>query len=472
MDIELYAKDPLTYGHKPQNDFFEYARKRKERFDGSIDFMAFVAGRGSGKTAIAVIDLFFVAMIEAPKAETLWTTRTNGEIDKVLISCLKALVPSKFYRICNQPGNRYIQWSRGHKTHLVSRQVYNSNMRPALGMTVMGVYFDELATNYDHSKVTDILNTVRGKQWPFLFCVSISTPLPNGFKQFVQRDDCYTVYSSSYDSPFLDNANVQSMADQLDEDTVKQELMGQFVVTSGRMWDTFVEKPFPEGNILENFEFDHSKPFYLGVDLGGSQSAIGLYQYTDPIHPETGHKLFNGRLMVLVAEWLPNKTGIEVVIQDIVDRYCGGDHNTRKPALVCIGHDVNSSTVTGATGAEVFRSLGWQFDFPRGQASRKAVQRQQARSMILNSRGERRFVISATKDKHGTYQTVKHMGKNQTRGLLDVMRLDTYPDNDEVFNKDKAKLKTGALEDARDAWLYPLIINHPPTLNASTLMIT
>ncbi len=40
-------------------------------------------------------------------------------------------------------------------------------MRPALGMTVMGVYFDELATNYDHSKVTDILNTVRGKQWPF-----------------------------------------------------------------------------------------------------------------------------------------------------------------------------------------------------------------------------------------------------------------------------------------------------------------
>jgi hypothetical protein len=236
------------------------------------------------------------------------------------------------------------------------------------------------------------------------------------------------------------------------------------------MWDTFEEKPFPEGNIIENYEFNPRKPFYLGVDLGGAQSSIQLYQYIEPLHPVTGHKVFEGKLCVMVAEWLANRVGIESVVTDIVERYCDGDHMMIKPDLTSIGHDVNASTVTGASGAEFFQGLGWRYAFPRGQASRKEVQRRAARAMIYNNAEQRHFMIAADKDKNGIYQTVKHMGKNQARGLLDVMRLDTYPDNDQVFNKDKAKLKTGALEDSRDAWLYHIVNNHPPTFNVNTML--
>jgi hypothetical protein len=470
--LPLYANHPDDTGHKPQSEFLNYARGRADRHDGSIQFQAFISGRGGGKTAIAIIDLALVALIEAPNAATLWTSRTTGEIESVFIPELRKLVPEKYFHYHKDNTNKRIKWITGHTTHLRSRNVDNPGRRVTLGMTVCGLYIDEAATQYDHDKITDIINTVRGKHFPFLFVVAISTPLPNAFRNFYNAVNCHTTKSTSYDNPHLSKKNVESMESQLDELTARQEIYGEDVITTGRMWDTFEERAWPEGNVLEGYQFDHSKPFFLGVDLGGSQSAIQLYQYTDPRHPITGNLVYKSgvRLCVMVAEWLPNRTGIEVVIDDIVQRYCNGNHLERKPALTSIGHDVNASTVTGASGAEVFQKLGWKYDFPRGASSRKAVQRQVARGLILNTQNERRFVIAAEKDSNGIYQTIKHMGKNQTRGLLDVMRLDTYPDDDNVFNKDKKKLKTGALEDARDSWLYHLVNNHPPTFNISTLL--
>jgi hypothetical protein len=468
--IELYAKDPKETGNVKQDEFLTWARGRKDRHTGGTQLQAFISGRGGSKTSTAIIDLTLVALVEAPCAATIWTSRTIGEVVSVFIPELKKLVPAELYKYCPDSKNMRIEWASGHITYLRSRYADNANKRPSLGMNVCGLYLDEAATQYDHDKFTDLFNTVRGDNFPFLFVVAISTPLPNAFRNFYHNEECHTTYASSYDNPHLSKENVASMEAQMDELTAQQEIYGKDVITTGRMWDTFVEKPFPEGNIIEDYEFNPELPFFLGVDLGGAQSSIQLYQYITPLHPVTGRQMFQGKLMVMVAEWLANRVGIESVIADIVERYCGGDHIKYAPELVCIGHDVNASTVTGATGAEVFQGIGWKYAFPRGLASRKEFQRRSARAMILNNAGQRRFMIAANKDKNGIYNTVKHMGQNQARGLLDVMRLDTYPDNDDVFNKDKAKLKTGALEDSRDAWLYPVVINHPATLNVNTML--
>jgi hypothetical protein len=282
-----------------------------------------------------------------------------------------------------------------------------------------------------------------------------------------------TVYATSYDSPFLNKANLDAMASQMDELTIQQELMGKFVLTTGKQWDTFIEKPWPEGNILEGVTFDPSLPFFIGADLGGNQSALQVVQYLEPLHPITGQKMFEGKLATIVAEYCPNAMGIEVVIKDLVDRYCEGNHLTRKPVKVCIGHDVNAKTVVGSSGAEFFTSLGWQYQHPRGAMFRKAVQRQIARGLILNSNGQRRFCVAANKNKHGQYEIAEqHFGENKQRGILNVMRNDTYDDSakDDIFVKDKGKAGKNALEDDRDAMLYWMAINHPMTFNVKTML--
>jgi hypothetical protein len=85
--------------------------------------------------------------------------------------------------------------------------------------------------------------------------------------------------------------------------------------------------------------------------------------------------------------------------------------------------------------------------------------------MICNNAGERKWAISATKDSSGVYQmTTQHHGRGKSRGILSVMRNDTFPEpqSTEVFRKDKAQAGVNAIEDDRDAWLYFMILTYPP----------
>ena len=472
----LHADNPADPNklHKPQAEYLAKARDRINKgSDCGIQFLNYVGGRGCGKTTIALLDMINVALVDAPGFRTVWSARTNGEIDNVLLNELERIVPQSLYVVSNKGGARCINWISGHKTFLISRSVDNPKKRVGLGFNVMGVYHDEAATGFSQDKFSDINNAIREPNAPYYFCATTSTPLPNAYQLFCQNENATTIYATSYDSPYLNKANLDAMASQMDELTIQQELFGRFVLTTGKQWDTFSEEPWPKGNILEGYEFNPELPFYIGADLGGSQSAVQIIQYVEPLHPVTGQRLYQGKLAVVVAEYVPNAMGIEVVMKDLVDRYCAGDHMLNKPELVCVGHDVNAKTVVGSTGAEFFSSLGWQYQHPRGAMFRKSVQRQIARSLILNSKGERRFAVAANKNKHGQYVIAEqHYGQNKQRGILNVMRNDTYDESgtDNTFTKDKGKAGKNALEDDRDAMLYWMAINHPMTFNTNVNM--
>ena len=472
--FKIALKNPRNpkWRHEPQAqilDIFDEIIASKSR---AVHYVNYVGGRGCGKTSIALRVILDVAL-RYPGERTAWTTRSEPEIDDVIIVELEENLEPEVYRVRGSRGSRYIEWCNGHRTYLKSRNVDNPNKRGGLGLTVMGIVHDEAATGFRIEKLTDFNNGIRGKGRPFFFCLTTSTPLPNGYQSYCQQDIARTVHASSYDSPFLDKENLDTLAAMMDADTVKQELGGQFVMGSGRMWDTFVEKPWPEGNIAEGFQYDPEKPFYLGGDLGGGMSAFQIVQYFDPRHPETGRMMFDGKLAVVVAELVPHQMGMEAVAAEIIEHYCEGDHLRRKPVKVIVGHDVNSSTVVGPSGAEYFRHLGWDYTWPRGTKFRKDVQRQVARSLILNTRGERRFAIAANKNKAGTYEITKqHFGEGKTTGILQVMRNDQYPapESNEIFNKDKSKLGKNALEDPRDAMLYWMVENHPPSFDIKTVL--
>jgi hypothetical protein len=117
-------------------------------------------------------------------------------------------------------------------------------------------------------------------------------------------------------------------------------------------------------------------------------------------------------------------------------------------------------------GAPVFQALGWDYEVPTGIHFSKDFQRQSADALIYNNAGERRFCVAVkdAPDRDGQYRiAAQHYGEGKTRGLLNVMRNDTYPDPKEkgVFTKDKGKLGVNALEDDRDAFLYWVVCSHP-----------
>jgi len=492
-NYQLNASNPANPKrlHKPQAKYLEVARGMMALGVAvGIIFLNYVGGRGCGKTTIALLHMIRVALVDDPLHvkklikegvvaddfkgfRTVWSARTNGEIDNVLINELERIVPSHLYRLSNKGGARCINWISGHKTFLISRSVDNPKKRVGLGFNVMGVWHDEAATGFSQDKFSDINNAIREPNAPYYFCATTSTPLPNAYQLFCQNENATTIYATSYDSPYLNKANLDAMASQMDDLTVQQELMGRFVLTTGKQWDTFEEKAWPDGNILEDYEFNPDLPFYLGVDLGGNQSAVQVVQYVEPLHPITGQRLFQGKLAVVVAEYVPNAMGIEVIMQDVVDRYCDGDHMRHKPQMICVGHDVNAAPVVSANGASYFASLGWPYTWPRGKMFFKETQRMIARGLILNKKGERRFCVAANKNKHGQYEIAEqHYGQNKQRGILNVMRNDTYDESgkDDIFVKDKGKAGKNALEDDRDAMLYWMAINHPMTFNANVNM--
>jgi hypothetical protein len=116
-------------------------------------------------------------------------------------------------------------------------------------------------------------------------------------------------------------------------------------------------------------------------------------------------------------------------------------------------------------GAQVLTSLGWEWQTPSGAFSGKDIQRQAASAMIHNNAGQRRVAVAAKRGSDGIYQIARqHFGEGKVRGILNVMRNDTYPESDsrEIFRKDKKERGENALEDDRDAFLYWVVCNHPP----------
>ena len=377
---------------------------------------------------------------------------------------LEKVLPKRYglWKRVRKVSAQWIEWASGHITYLISREVDNPNKRPGLGINVMGGWHDEAATKFMQDKFNDIENAIREPDAPYLFCSSTSTPLENEYEEYVYKASTlgmpFIVFSSSWDNPHLSKATLDTRAERMDKRTRDRELGGKFQKADGLMWPDFEFQPWPKGNIYENFVFQPDEPFYVGCDLGGSQSAWQLIQYVDPLHPVTGEQMFSGRLPVVFAEYVPNKMGIEAITADIIKRY-------GHPQEVYVGHDVESRGTTGDQASLHFAQIGWRHSSPRGAFFRKDVQQIALRSVILNMRGERRIAVAGKLNELGKYQILEqHHGEGKSRGVLQMFRRDEYPDvkSSDIFQKDKTTKGANAIEDDRDATLYWVVCCHPP----------
>lgn len=423
----------------------------------------YVGGRGCAKTATGIMLLLkAVADMPGDRLRGFWAEPRHSDIDRIFLTALREIVPAELWELKTRGNYRYIQWANGHSTDLLSRQVDDPNKRVGLGSNYCYGIQDEAADKFQQRKFVDMQNAIRHPNAPYLFHDTLSTPVIGDYEAWCRQPGARIVRSSSYDNIYISDAVIDSWRASMSPDLVRQEIDGEFVALSGRIWSSFVEAPYPEGNILEGFEFRPDDPFWLACDLGGAQSAFQIIQYWE------GHP-------VIVAELTPNNMGLPAALDEIVRTYCGGYDERRQPmrapVMTFVGHDVATPGSVGIPGSQVFASFGWAWETPQGVLSRKDVQRNAASSIILNSIGERTMLIAAKRSARGVYETRQHFGEGKTRGILNVMRYDQYPDpaSREIFIKDKATRGVNALEDDRDAFLYWAVGLHPPAWGLGAL---
>ena len=450
--------------HRAQAEYLRHAIARKARHaetagNCGIQYLHYRGGRGCGKTTVGIMDMVQVAFVDMPGPfRTCWTEPTHGDIDRVLLRELEQIVPRNLWHVVNKAGGyRYIQWSSGHTTDLIPRFVSNSNRRPSLGSNLSGVFHDEAAANFDPEKFASIEDAIRAPNSPYLFVSTFSTPWPGGYSSYVREPGSILVEASSYDNPHLTKAVIDSRVARMSKDRAAREIFGQDVALEGRIWKDFVEEPFPRGNIVDGMQWKASEPWWLSVDLGGSQSAAQVWQRYD-----------NGRSVVCVEEWTPNQMHFEELLSHIVKRYCDGNPKRNAPQRVYIGHDVRTADSIGGTSAAKLlssKAFGWNWTYPAGQLGSKDLQRYHAANLLH----QRKVLVAALRNNRGEYeQTGLHMNDHKTRCLLRCMLNDVYgPIGGDDLQKDKKRMGVDALEDVRDAFLYMCICRwHPDEMKA------
>jgi hypothetical protein len=431
-----------------------------------IALINMVGGRGMAKTASAILFQLDVVK-DCPNLVSAWAEPTHGDIERVFMTAIRRHVPQALWKVVTRNNFSSILWYNGHKTDLLSREINNPKKQVALGSNYVGIIQDEAANGFDRAKFSQMHKCIREPKAPYLYHVTTSTPWFGGYTAWRNQPGAVTIKGSTYDNPYISLDVIETWKAEMTPESVRQQIFGDDIQLSGMIWKAFREEQWPRGNLMIGHQFDPSKPFYLSFDLGGSQSAAQVYQYVDPIHE--GRRMFNGRLCVCVAEYTPNDVGLPELVSRIVNDYCGGYDSNRRPRRnpfkVSVGHDI-ANPGTMMPGAPVFQALGWDYQVPTGISFSKDFQRQSADALIYNNAGERRFCVAvkSDKDRDGSYRiAAQHYGEGKSRGIMNVMRNDTYPDPKEkgVFSKDKPKLGVNALEDDRDAMLYHIACNHP-----------
>jgi hypothetical protein len=427
----------------------------------------FIGGRGAGKTAVLVKKAEMLARM-SPGIIIILTEQTSADIADILEPCWASMVPSEFYISKGSEGKTTKLFHNGSQVWFRSRHAKNhSSPAKFQGPTVGWIGHDELSLDSRSDVLTVSRLMLRQKGALFLGVDITATPRSSPLKQFMVangianpvKTEAEMIQRSlsgnhaAYYSPTAMNIYNRGLHNRLAEDMTSEEvramLMGEWVDKEGKCWK-FVEELFPAGNMV-NLPYDENIPYILGVDLGSANSAWGLYQRHDL--PMGNRKI---GCLVLKAEWTPHDVPSWEILRQVQDYTKGNRYPI--PQAIKIGHDFKSGGSTGVTADHIFSNiLHWnsRVEIISGWMGNKDIQDYQASRAICNSVGERQFLISTQLESHYP---------GPTRGLMDVMRHDTYPEpgkGRDYFRKEKG---TGIFhEDSRDQWLYTMVSVFPPT---------
>jgi hypothetical protein len=351
---------------------------------------------------------------------------------------------------------------------MLCRGVDNPKKKSNVGPTYAYGYFDEAALGFDVQTFNDICGAVRDPDAPYLFVDYLTTPQMNGYYNYVTNSQDRVIRSTSYDNPWVKKKVIDDLKGKMAPEYVKQEIEGEWITGTGRIWTGYVDAPWPEGN-KHTAEWDPEKPWWLFADLGAAQASYQIMQQVEgAVDPRTGYR-YNERIDVIVGEVLANNMSWGSAFHLINDKYAkeraavvGGDG---RPVEVCIGHDVATRGNDSGAVSMHLNQIGWKYRTPTGLLSEKAIQKEILAGRLFNGLGERRLCISS-KLRRNEHEWSP--GRMKNRGVEMMLLTDSYPEvggktsAKDVFIKDKKTKGTDAIEDDRDALLYGMILLHTP----------
>jgi hypothetical protein len=426
------------------------------------------AGRGFGKTAVACKKAEILCVM-SPGIIVMITEQTSRDIRDILTPTWSKIVTPNTYKVLGSGGDTEIRFHNGSCVWFRSRQAKRLKDDPPFrGPNVGWVIHDELALDrrqdvleisgmmirQDEAKYlgTDVITTPK-INWLYqtVLGLGIAKPVKTEADRIQLSDDGRSV---AFYGKTADNAHNRGLHDRmigkLDAAAARQELLAEWVAKDGKCWE-FVDQPWPIGNRIDA-PYDPNRPFMLGVDLGGSDGAYQLYQMERRANPMNGGILEN--LLVIKAEWTPQQRQPWLTVRDIQEYTSHG--SCQRPARIMIGADYRMPGTTGDTAEMMFSKAGWGgvVEMVTGWEASKDVQDQQASYIICNSAGERRFCVA---------DQLESFHPGATRGIVDMLTNDTYPEpgGKDYFRKEKGK---GIFhEDSRDAFLYTAVSVYPPS---------
>jgi hypothetical protein len=436
--LALNCKNPRAY--QKQWDFLNM-----DRSGGDVHCSHFVGGRGCAKTTTGVLVVFKAAFIDNPGLPGLVTEPTYRHLYDVFLREWESIVPKILWSL-NKSLMR-LELITGGTIDLRSRSVDSSGREIAKGPNYAWAIDDEAAYGFRAKQYQDIHASIRHPDAKSRFHVTLTTPKCNDYQKLVKTPGHVMIQATSFDNPFLPPNFASDLEKQMSKEYARQEIYGDFIAQSGRIWKDWSDERWPKGNILE-YRHDPSKPWELWCDLGVMSSWLCVQRIQAAGQP----------LLCVTREWQPNNEGAAQTIQRI-SRDMGG----KIPARVIVGADVNTRSVAiGERPIYYFRQAWGDSCVVQpvtGDLADKGLQHMAASSAILNSAGHRRLVAAS--------QLISHDHDNG-RGFVDMMRTDQWGENPrlgEYMPKTKGRTDLPNTEDTRDAMLYGVIVNCPPQMS-------
>ncbi len=441
----IHPADPF----RPYPKQLEYLSIDRSGLDKTRDHM--IGGRGSAKTTSGILLLLKSCLEWNVGLAHIWTEPTYRLCIDVFLREFRKMVPVELYTL--NKADMQIIFVNGSTVDIRSRNVDNPYKEINKGPNYAAAIEDEIAYKFDRQKYWDLDAAVRDSAASHLFHSCLTTPKMNEYYDLVHDDEGgqIQINVTSYDNPHLPPSFAEDLENKMGRRQAAQEVLGQWTPLSGLLWHEWSNDDWPAGN-RHYHEHDHQRPFCLFFDLGAATSAFMVVQTVQPIDPTTGRELWqHDPVWVVTAEYTPKREGAA----DLLFNRIKQDYGT--PIQVVGGADVSTRDTASGRDTAFFIRRHFGGSVPiRAISYMDATKEQQYNQLtygICNGKGQRRFCVS---------KNLKRHDPESKRGILEMVKLDSFPDDKRPYSDMWSRLKEGRLEHIRDAAMYGAIYMFPP----------
>ena len=376
------------------------------------------------------------SLVWNPGLPGLWTSPTYRASQDIFLRKFKAAVPKELYAF--KKSDQVIEWFNGSTIDVRTRNVDNP-AKESKGGTYAWCGEDEIAYKYDKDRWEDTDLMVSHPDALCRFHSGYTTPKLNDYYNLVREPGHIMIHAQTKDNPFIDPGVYKRLYESMSPKRRAQELEGAFVALEGLVFDSWSDDPWPMGNIHDH-EHDFQMPYFLFFDLGSATAAFAIVQRVKGV-------------WVITAEYTPRRSDASIDASFARIKLAYG-----QPVKVVAGHDLatresgsgkkHSWYITKHFGRVPTMAIGgdWRAD--------KQIQHNQMETAILDNRGKRLLCVS---------KYLKSHDHKEKRGVLEMMREYTWPEDRKGISTNNYLDKDGRLEHIFDALAYGTVgaINPP-----------